>query len=174
VDKLRYPIGHFVPVPNPSAEERNICIKQIPDISKSLRDILKHLNLDQLETPYRPSGWTIQQVVHHLADNDMNAYLRLKRALTEDEPLADSYREDLWAELNDYKDVPIETSISLLEALHSRLVILLNSLSPVDFNRTLKTQLLGVITVDIALQRFVWHNRHHISQISSLKERNGW
>jgi hypothetical protein len=174
VDKLRYPIGHFVPIPNPSVEERNNCIKQIPDISKSLRDMLKNFNLDQLQTPYRTSGWTIQQVVHHLADNDMNAYLRLKRALTEDEPLSDSYREDLWAELSDYKDVPIENSLSILEMLHSRLIILLSSLSADDFNRRLKTQALGVITIDIALQRFVWHNWHHISQIRYLKDCNGW
>jgi hypothetical protein len=174
VDKVRYPIGHFVPISNLSVEERNKFIKQISEISQSLRNILKDLNYDQLQTPYRLGGWTSQQVVHHLADNDMNAYIRLKRALTEDEPLSDSYREDLWAELSDYKDVPIETSLSLLEALHSRLIILLYGLNPDDFHRRLKTQVLGVITVDIALQRFVWHNRHHISQINSLKERMGW
>jgi hypothetical protein len=174
VDKLRYPIGHFVPNPNPSVEERNNCIKQIPDISKSLTDVLKNLDHDQLQTPYRPGGWTIQQVVHHLADNDMNAYLRLKRALTEDEPVANSYREDLFAKLSDYRDVPIQMSFSLLEALHSRLITLLHSLSPEDFSRRFTTQALGLITIDIALQRFVWHNRHHISQIRSLIDSNGW
>lgn len=174
MDKIRYPIGHFVPISNLSGKERNNCIKQLSGISQSLRDILKELNIDQLQTPYRPGGWTIQQVVHHLADNDMNAYIRLKRALTEDDPHSDSYREDLWAELSDYKDVPIETSLSILEALHSRIIILLNSLSPVDFNRRLITKVLGVITIDIALQRFVWHNEHHISQIKSLKDRMGW
>lgn len=174
MDKLRYPIGHFVPNPNPSVEKRHNYIKQIPVISKSLRDLLRNLDHDQLQTTYRPGGWTIQQVVHHMADNDMNAYLRFKRTLTEDEPIANSYREDLWAELSDYKDVPIQTSILLLEALHSRLITLLYSLSPDDFNRRLKTQVLGVITIDIALQRFVWHNEHHISQIRSLIDSNGW
>ncbi|WP_326998803.1 DinB family protein [Cohnella kolymensis] len=120
MDKVRYPIGHFVPIPNPSVEERRNFILQIPELSKSLRNILKKLDSDKLQIPYRPDAWTIQQIVHHLADNDMNAYLRFKRALTEDDPLAHSYREDLWAELSDYKDVPIETSISLLELLHSR------------------------------------------------------
>lgn len=173
MDRLRYPIGHFVANPNSSAQERINCTKQIPGFSKSLRDILKNLDHDQLQTSYRPGGWTIQQVVHHMADNDMNAYLRLKRALTEDEPQASSYREDLWAELSDYQDVPIQTSITLLEALHSRLITLLHSLSPDDFDRTLKTQALGVITIDIALQRFVWHNEHHISQIRSLINSKG-
>jgi hypothetical protein len=174
VDKIRYPIGHFEPIYKLSVEERNELIEQIPDISLSIRNILKDFNYDQLQIPYRPGGWTIQQIVHHLADNDMNAYIRLKRALTEDEPLSGSYREDLWAELIDYKDVPIETSLLLMEMLHSRLIILLHGLSPNDFNRRLKTQVLGLITVDIALQRFVWHNRHHISQIKSLKERMDW
>ncbi|MDF2649452.1 MAG: yfiT [Paenibacillus sp.] len=174
MDKLRYPIGHFVPNPNPTDGERNLCILQINDISKSLRGVLMNLDHAQLQTPYRSGGWTIQQVVHHMADNDMNAYLRIKRALTEDEPIANSYREDLWAELGDYKDVPIQTSILLLEALHNRLVPLLHSLCTDDFHRKLKTQALGVITIDIALQRFVWHNDHHMSQIRALRESKGW
>ena len=106
--------------------------------------------------------------------NDMNAYLRLKRALTEEEPLSNSYREELWAELGDYMETPIETSILLLESLHSRLYILLIRMKPVEFTRTLRTQALGVITIDTALQRFVWHNRHHIAQIQTLIDRMRW
>ncbi|WP_409340661.1 YfiT family bacillithiol transferase [Paenibacillus sp. MBLB4367] len=174
MDPFRYPIGQFVGNIDPTSEERNRCIKQIPDLTRSLGEVLTNLDLHQLETPYRPGGWTIRQVVHHMADNDMNAYLRLKRALTEDEPVASSYREDLFAELSDYRDVPVQTSLSLLEALHSRFYILLHRLSPEDFGRKLSTQALGLITVDIAVQRFVWHNRHHISQISALKDRSGW
>ncbi|GMK41310.1 hypothetical protein PCCS19_43660 [Paenibacillus sp. CCS19] len=104
----------------------------------------------------------------------MNAYLRLKRALTEEQPKASSYREDLFAELNDYSDASIELSIALLEALHNRLVIVLKSLSEDQFQRTLQTGLLGIITIDIAVQRFEWHNRHHMAQIQSLIERMGW
>jgi uncharacterized damage-inducible protein DinB len=174
MDHLRYPIGHFVPISNPTIEERNYVIDLIPDISKTLKEMTGPLNLEQLQTAYRPDGWTIQQVVHHIADNDMNAYLRFKRALTEDEPLASSYREDSWAELGDYKEAPIETSITLLESLHSRFYILLRNLGPDDFIRTLRTQLLGVITVDTALQRFVWHNQHHMAQIHSLLDRKRW
>lgn len=173
-DQTRFPIGRFEPIPAPSSEERQSFIIQIPDITITLRHTVTNLTLDQLQTPYRPEGWTIQQVVHHMADNDMNAYLRFKRALTEDEPLAHSYREDLWAELNDYKDVPIETSILLLESLHSRFLSVLNGMNRDEYQRKLKTQLLGSITLDIALQRFVWHNRHHIAQITSLIKRNGW
>ncbi|WP_256757370.1 YfiT family bacillithiol transferase [Cohnella sp. WQ 127256] len=174
MEHLRFPMGHFVPNLNPTIEERTTSKNQIPDIVNTLRVMLKDLTSEQLEVPYRPDGWTIQQIIHHLADNDMNAYLRFKRALTEDEPLSDSYREDLWGELNDYKDVPIKTSILLLEMLHSRFLILLNGLKPGDFNRKLKTQVLGKISLDTALQRFVWHNQHHISQIKSLIERKGW
>lgn len=168
MNKVQFPIGQFVLIPNPSVEERLNFIDQIPGITMTLRNLLKDITPKQLHTSYRPDGWTIQQIVHHLADNDMNAYLRFKRALTEDEPLSDSYREDLWAELSDYKDVPIETSLLLLETLHSRFLTLLNGLSPEAFNRRLRTQVLGLITMDTALQRFIWHNQHHISQIRSI------
>lgn len=168
MDEIRYPIGAFAAVLKPSVEERKNLINQIPEITKTLRGILKTISPELLQTSYRPGGWTVQQVIHHLADNDMNAYLRFKRALTEDEPMGASYREDLWAELSDYKDVPAETSVVLLEALHSRFLILLQGLQAEDFQRTLRTQVLGSITLDIALQRFIWHDHHHISQITAL------
>ncbi len=170
-DDIRYPIGQFIPVSNPSVEERNEFVKQIPEITRSLQAILQPLEPEQLHIPYRPGGWTIQQIVHHMADNDMNAFLRFKRSLTENEPFAASYREDLFAELNDYTNTPIATSLILLEALHDRFVILLEGMNDQDFQRTLRTQALGVITLDTALQRFLWHNRHHISQIKNLIDR---
>lgn len=174
VDNIRFPIGQFIPNPNLSDEERIDLINQIPGITRTLRNIIQNLNSDQLNTPYRANGWTIKQIVHHLADNDMNAYLRFKRALNEDEPLASSYREDLWAELSDYIHMPIENSIRLQELLHERFLLLLNDLTPEDFYRKLNTQVLGSITLDMALQRFIWHNRHHISQIESLIRIKGW
>ncbi|WP_373232230.1 YfiT family bacillithiol transferase [Cohnella sp.] len=174
MDKIRYPIGQFEPIINPSIEERANFINQIREISKKLRIITKDLKPEQLNIPYRQDGWTIQQIVHHLADNDMNAYLRFKRALTEDEPMSSSYREDLWAELSDYRVVPIEISLLLLDTLHRRFLVLLGGLNPGDFNRKLRTQALGLITIDTALQRFLWHNQHHISQIESLISRKGW
>jgi uncharacterized damage-inducible protein DinB len=174
VDIFKFPIGDFVPILEPTNEERIDLINQIPQISRFLRDILKNLSFEQLQTPYRPGGWTIQQVVHHMADNDMNAYIRLKRALTENEPQTSSYREDLWADLHDYKLVPSEISLSLLEALHRRLFVLLEGINSEDFCRRFHTILLGEITVDTALQRFVWHNRHHTAQIKSIIDRMGW
>jgi uncharacterized damage-inducible protein DinB len=174
VDNIRFPIGQFKPVISPSLEDRVNFINQIPEIIKTLRNTMNDLKPEELNTPYRQDGWTIKQIVHHLADNDMNAYLRFKKALTEDEPMSNSYREDLWAEQSDYMNVPIENSLILIEVLHSRFMILLTDLKPSDFSRKLKTQVLGSITLDTALQRFVWHNRHHISQIELLIKNKGW
>ncbi|ANA78565.1 putative metal-dependent hydrolase [Paenibacillus glucanolyticus] len=171
MDAIRYPIGPFTPQEEPTKEERQQFIGQIPAIVPTLRQIIMNLTPSELDASYREGGWSIRQIIHHLADNDMNAYLRFKRALTEDEPMASSYREDLWAELSDYSEVPIENSLTLLETLHFRFLILLKELKPEDFQRTMRTQVLGSITLDIALQRFVWHNRHHIAQITSISKR---
>ncbi|UHA71925.1 YfiT family bacillithiol transferase [Paenibacillus sp. 481] len=173
MEHLRYPIGSFEPVMNPSIEERTRFINQIPDITKILRKFIAGTEPEQLNTPHRQGAWSTKQIVHHMADNDMNAYIRFKKALTEDEPMSGTYREDLWAELSDYKDVPIEHSLVLLETLHIRFVILLNGLQLDDFSRKLKTEVLGSITLDTALQRFVWHNEHHISQIQSYMMSKG-
>ncbi|MCM3783464.1 putative metal-dependent hydrolase [Neobacillus mesonae] len=167
MDHLRYPIGQFEPIRQLSDEARQDFIHQLPEVSIKLRRLTRHLNSDQFLTPYRPEGWNIQQVIHHMADNDMNAYIRFKRALTEAEPVASSYREDLWAELEDYKAFSAEESIHLLEILHKRFFVLLISLVPDDFRRKLRTDALGTITLDTALQRLLWHNRHHTAQIEA-------
>jgi len=174
IDKVRFPIGPFTPILSPSIDQRNKFIQQIPKLIPYTLSMLVNLKPEQLQIPYRRDGWTIQQIIHHMADNDMNAYLRFKRALTEEEPSLPSYREDLWAELPDYLDVPIDTSLKLLEALHSRFFILLQQLTPEHYDRTLRTQVLGVINLDTAVQRFIWHNQHHMSQITSLIKNNGW
>ena len=174
MDKLRYPIGLFEPSLDNSDEFREKLIKLLPEISETLKRITKKLTREQLLVPYRLDGWTIQQIIHHMADNDMNAFIRFKRALTEDEPVASSYREDLWAELSDYQDAPIEVSIRLLEAIHNRFYKLLIGLRSEDFNKKFRTQLLGTITTGVALQRFIWHNQHHIAQIESLINRMEW
>ena len=174
MDTLRYPIGEFKAVQETTHEQRNQWIQSIAEMPSNLRQAVEGLKLEQLSTPYRPGGWTIQQVVHHLADNDMNAYIRFKRGLTEDHPTAGSYREDLWAELSDYRDTPIETSILLLESLHSRFVTLLVKLQPTDFQKSFSSPTFGDMTLDVAIQRYSWHGRHHIAQITSLRERTGW
>ncbi|MNW52839.1 putative metal-dependent hydrolase YfiT [compost metagenome] len=162
----RFSSAQFEPNLNPSHEERITFIDQIPMLIKTLRNLLADAEPGLLNTSYRQNGWTVRQIVHHMADNDMNAYIRFKRALTEESPMGGSYREDLWAELSDYKELPVENSLLLLEVLHNRFWVLLNSLQPEDFRRALRTQVLGEITLDIALQRFVWHDLHHMSQIA--------
>ncbi|MCY9670849.1 putative metal-dependent hydrolase [Paenibacillus alginolyticus] len=171
---LRYPIGQFTAVQEPTEEQRKQFIESITVMTDKLRHSVEGLGLEQLNTPYRPGGWTLQQVVHHLADAEMNAYIRFKRGLTEEHPVAGTFREDLWAELNDYKDTPLETSILILEALHSRFVTLLVKLKTTDFKRSVTSPTHGDMTLDVAVQRYSWHSRHHIAQITSLRERMGW
>lgn len=171
---IRFPIGPFEPVQNPTPEQRNIWIQEISELPKRLRLTVQNLSIEQLHTQYRPGGWTVQQVVHHLADNDMNAFIRFKKALTEDNPIASSYREDLWAELSDYQNTPIEISLNLIESIHSRFITLLASLSTSEFQRTFKSPTHGLMNLDVATQRYAWHGRHHITQIESLKQRMGW
>lgn len=174
MDILRYPIGQFTPVQKTTEEQRKQFIESIVEMPSHLRQAVKDLTWEQLNTPYRPGGWTVQQVVHHLADNDMNAYIRFKRGLTEDQPISGSYREDVWAELSDYKDTPIETSILLLDCLRSRFVTLLLKLCFSDFQRSFTSPTYGAMTLDEAIQRYSWHGRHHIAQITSLRKRMGW
>lgn len=171
VDKLRYPIGEFQAVQEVTPEQRKGWIQSIAEMPLTLRRAVQGFREEQLDTPYRPGGWTVRQVVHHLADNDMNAYIRFKRALTEEHPAAGSYRQDLWAELSDYRDTPIATSLTLIESLHGRFVTLLVKLSPADLQRSFWSPTYGDMTLDAALQRYSWHGRHHIAQITSVSER---
>ncbi|MGF7035169.1 putative damage-inducible protein DinB [Paenibacillus mucilaginosus] len=173
MDAYRFPIGPFHGVPNPSPQQRMEWMEEILGLAPALRQTVHKLTGEQLLTPYRPGGWTVQQVVHHMADNDMNAFLRFKRALTEDAPAAGTYREDLWAELGDYR-MPVEPSLALLEAVHQRFASLLRTLQPADYARSFVSPTHGALSLDTALQRFVWHNRHHTAQIASLKARMGW
>lgn len=167
MDKDKYPIGQFQPQSNLTDEQISLLIHQIPELVKRIKALLNGVENHKLEIPYRLNGWTIKQIIHHLADNDMNAYLRFKRGLTEDNPLASTYREDLWAELNEYKTLPVEHSIALIEILHYRFYHLLIELDKGDFKRTIQTEVLGKITLEMAVQRFIWHNKHHIAQIEN-------
>ncbi|SFF19060.1 Uncharacterized damage-inducible protein DinB (forms a four-helix bundle) [Paenibacillus catalpae] len=173
MDNLRYPIGPFEEICEPTDEQRNQWMMGMTEMPSMLRQAVEILSDEQLSTPYRPGGWTIRQVVHHLADNDMNAYIRFKRALTEEESTASTYRQNMWAELHDY-EAPIETSLVILEALRSRFAILLHGMQPYEFLRTFTSPTHGLMTLDTALQRFDWHGRHHLAQITSLKKRMGW
>ncbi|WP_187768231.1 YfiT family bacillithiol transferase, partial [Paenibacillus sp. PL91] len=155
MDDFRYPIGKFEQIENPTSEQCNKWIEDISETGKILRLAVENLTIEQLLTQYRPGGWTVQQVIHHLADNDMSAYIRFKKALTEDSPAASSYGEDLWAELSDYR-TPIETSLSLLESIHIRFVAILRALHPSDFKKTFTSPTHGVMSLNVAIQRYVW------------------
>lgn len=174
LELLRYPIGRFAGVANRNAEARNESIQIISQLAADLRIMVEPLTDEQLNTPYRPGGWTVRQVVHHLADTGMYAVLRFKRGLTEEEPQIPSYRQDLWAECSDYTEEPAESSLKLMELLNRRFVTLLNALEEADYNKIFVSAGLGTMTLDTAVQRYVWHNRHHQAQITSLIRRNGW
>lgn len=171
---IRYPIGKFEMQETISDQQRQECIRQISEAPVNLRAAVKGLNEQQLNTPYRDGGWTVRQVVHHLPDSHLNAYIRFKLALTEQEPPIKTYHENLWAELHDARTAPVETSLTLLESLHTRWVIFLQSLKPEDFNRTFRHPDQGVKKINMLLQLYAWHGRHHVAQITSLRERAGW
>jgi hypothetical protein len=132
------------------------------------------LTQEQIDTPYRPGGWTVRQVVHHLSDAHMNAYIRFRFALTEDVPTIKVYDQERWAVLEDARTAPTELSLSLLESLQQRCVLLLKSLSTADFARTFHHPEMGVVTLDKYLGLCAWHGRHHIAHITSLRDRMGW
>lgn len=172
--ELRYPVGKFQGSPKLADDERKKLIAQVEEAPKKLRAAVKGLSREQLATPYRDGGWTVQQVVHHLADSHMNAYTRFKLALTEDEPTIKPYNETRWAELSDSKTTPVETSLALMDGLHERWINLLRGMAPADFARKLKHPERGTMTLDETLGLYAWHGRHHVAHITGLRDRKGW
>jgi uncharacterized damage-inducible protein DinB len=170
----RYPIGKFDKNIIVTKELRNDCIKTIESLPALLRKEVENLSQQQLDTPYREGGWTVRQVVHHLPDSHLNAYIRFKLALTEDNPIVKSYEEHLWAELKDTFETPIELSITFLNTLHEKWVILLNSLSEAQFRRTLQYPEYGNISLSKTLALYAWHSKHHLAHITELKKKMGW
>jgi uncharacterized damage-inducible protein DinB len=170
----RYPIGKLERRDQLTSEERRAMIEQIAAAPARMREAVANLSVQQLETPYRDGGWTIRQVVHHVPDSHLNAYTRFKLGLTEDVPTIKPYDETQWAELPDSRDTPIETSLSLLGALHDRWVRLLRSMSEKDFQRKLNHPDMGAMTLDALLALYAWHGRHHVAHITSLRERKAW
>jgi uncharacterized damage-inducible protein DinB len=172
---LRYPVGKFNwDVPLSEAEYPRL-IAQIADAPGALKSAVAGLSPDQLDTPYRPGGWTVKQVVHHLPDSHLNAYTRFKLALTEDEPTIKPYDEAAWAKLPDSQQVPIDISLTLLETLHVRWVALMRSIDPAGFGRTLRhPEHDRVLTLGQMLGLYAWHGRHHVAHITALRKREGW
>jgi len=173
---LRYPIGSFQRSAHLTAPERVEMIETIAGAPDGLRSNVSGLTDQQLDTPYRPEGWTVRQVVHHVPDSHLNAFVRFKLALTEDQPTIKPYDEARWAELPDGKGPLVENSLRLLESLHERWVALLRAMAPADFARTLvHPEHPGApMTLDVMLAMYAWHSRHHVAHIAELRRRSGW
>lgn len=175
LEKLRYPIGKFTAPEKNSAAYRSENIGAIAALPQKLKNVVSHLTEEQLDTPYRPGGWTVRQVIHHCADSHMNCYIRLKWTLTEDNPTIKYYYEDRWSELHDNKTMAVAPTLSLLESLHYRLVYLMEHLSESALERTFvhpehgrQFRLWEIIGL------YAWHGNHHLAHITTLAERNGW
>jgi hypothetical protein len=173
---LRYPIGKYQrPGSALTAEQRLELIGAIAETPLRLASALRDLSADRLDTPYRPGGWTVRQVVHHLPESHMNAYVRMKLALTEEEPTIKTYDEARWAELSDGKRSPVKPSLELLESLHKRWVLMLKTLAPADWARKFRhPDHEKLMSIDDALALYAWHGKHHVAHITSLRERNAW
>jgi uncharacterized damage-inducible protein DinB len=171
---FQYPIGKFKFPEKISDQDRQAFIQQIEEAPAALWSAVTGLSDKQLDTPYREGGWTVRQVVHHLADSHMNALARFKLAMTEDQPAIKTYDQKRWAELPDAKTAPVVVSLGLVDMVHKRLVVLLKSMSAADFARTMDHPEQGIVTLDGYLGLYAWHGRHHIAHITALRERMGW
>jgi hypothetical protein len=171
----RYPIGKFeAPAGSISEQQRKEWIAAVEETPLRMREAVKGLNAQQLNTPYREGGWTVRQVVHHVPDSHMNAYVRFKLALTEDNPTIKPYAEDKWAELGD-GNTPVEVSLQLLDSLHVRWVSLLKSLKEPDWKRTYHHPAMGkTLTLEQVLGLYAWHGRHHVAHVTTLRKTHGW
>lgn len=170
----RYPIGKFEMPTKVTPARRQQAIEAIAATPLALQTAVKGLTDAQLDTPYRPGGWTVRQVIHHVPDSHMNAYIRLRLALTEDQPTIKTYQEARWAELPDAKSGPIEVSEKLLESLHERWNRLWCALKVEDFALKFIHPEQGLCNVDWMLFLYEWHGRHHTAHITTLRQQKGW
>jgi uncharacterized damage-inducible protein DinB len=171
---LRYPIGRFTPDEKSTSETRARHIGEIAAQPSRLRQAASGLSQQQLNTPYREGGWTLRQVIHHVPDSHLNAYIRCKLALTENTPTIKPYDEAAWARLKDSELTPIDVSLSLFDAIHARWVTLLRTLQPEDFLRQFNHPEAGTRTVDWLVALYAWHGNHHVAHITSLREQMKW
>ncbi len=174
MEDIRYPIGRFTLDKEPTAAKRAAWIRDIADMPEHLKQAVMGLSQTQLDTPYREGGWAPRQIVHHLADSHMNSFIRFKLALTEPVPQIKPYDQDAWAKLPDVLKADVSSSLALLTGLHERFVVLLSSLEERDFDLSFLHPENGPMTLDRTLQIYAWHSRHHVAQITGLRERSGW
>lgn len=170
----RYPIGKFTYDTPPTEEQRKQLIADIAATPAALRAAVAGLSPQQLDTPYREGGWTVRQVVHHVPESHMNAYVRFKLALTEDHPTIKPYMEDRWAKLPDVQSTPLGVSLSLMDSLHDRWVRMLTAIQPEEWKRTFNHPELGTVPLEMNLALYSWHGRHHVAHITELRKRMGW
>jgi hypothetical protein len=172
----RYPVGRFERPPVAlGAKERAAAIDVLAQAPQEMRATVRGLSDTQLDTPYRDGGWTVRQVIHHVPDSHLNAYIRCKLALTEDTPTIKPYDEAKWAELEDGRSPLVEESLTLLDALHARWVYLLRRMQPPDFARLLNhPDWKQPMSLDVVLALYAWHSRHHVAHVTELKKRKGW
>jgi uncharacterized damage-inducible protein DinB len=170
----RYPIGKYELQDNLTDAQRSELIEQIAETAAKVRAAVAGFTEKQFDTPYREGGWTVRQLVHHIADSHLNAYVRFKLAMTEDEPAIKTYEQQLWAETPDAKTAPAELSVALLDGLHQRWALLLRSMSAADFSRRFTHPEHGKMTLERLLGLYAWHGRHHTAHMAGLRERMGW
>jgi uncharacterized damage-inducible protein DinB len=171
---VQYPIGKFSEDPNVTPEKRQKWIAEVEQAPSVFRRAVAGLTQAQLDTPYREGGWTVRQVIHHMADSHLQSVIRFRLALTEDNPAISGYDPAKWAELPDAKIGPVEVSLALFEAIHGRWILLLHAMNPADFRKTFSRPDGQVITLDRLLQTYAWHGKHHAAHITGLRERMGW
>ena len=175
IDQLQYPIGKFQTPQEISKEDRERYIQTIRELPQKLREAVNGLNVEQLDTQYREGGWTLRQVVHHLADSHTNANIRFRLALTEDHPTVKGYLEAHWAELSDARHLPVEVSLKILEGTHQRWTHLMSSMTDEEWKRTFfHSQYNRTSALDSTLALYAWHSKHHVAHISALRARKNW
>ena len=173
-EDIRYPVGKWARQPTVDAKTCGTLIQQIAEAPAALAAAVKGLTEDQLDTPYRPGGWTPRQIVHHIADSHMNAYIRFKLGVTEDNPTVKPYNEQTWAETADGKNAPLDLSMPVILGLHRRWDQFLLSLDMTAFARTINHPERGPMALTDLLQLYAWHGRHHTAHITGLRQRMGW
>lgn len=173
MEELRYPVGRFDPSAEITDAERAALIESIADTPRRVRAAMQDRTEEQLDTPYRDGGWTIRQLAHHIPDSHMNAYIRFRWGLTEHRPMIKTYNEKAWADLPDSK-APIGASLDLLDALHTRWVTLLRTLTEDDYSREIEHPEMGRMTLGTLLRMYEWHGRHHVAHVTNLCNRMGW
>ena len=170
---VRYPIGRFDSAMTVTSDMRDPAIAAIAELPVWMREAVSGLTEARLDVPYRPGGWTVRQLVHHVADSHANGYIRMKLALTEDSPTIKPYDQNAWAALPDSR-LPIETSLTILDGVHARWAALWRSLTPAQFARRFNHPEIGFVSLETHLQMYAWHSRHHVAHVTALRQREGW